>query len=84
MRPGNFRVRGDTLELAPAYEDDKVYRIAFFGDEVERIVELNPLTGELLAEHSKINLFPAKHFVTDEEKLQAAINDIANFSQVLE
>ncbi len=76
LRPGNFRVRGDTLELAPAYEDDRVYRIAFWGDEVERIIELNPMTGELLQEHSKINLFPAKHFVTDEEKLQAAIRGI--------
>ena len=76
MRPGNFRVRGDTLELAPAYEDDKVYRIAFFGDEVERITEFNPMTGELISEHQKINLFPAKHFVTDEDKLKAALNDI--------
>ncbi len=76
LRPGNFRVRGDTLELAPAYEDDRIYRIAFWGDEVERIIELNPMTGELLQEHSKINLFPAKHFVTDEEKLQAAIRGI--------
>jgi len=76
MRPGNFRVRGDTLELAPAYEDDVVYRIAFFGDEVERITEFNPMTGELIREHTKVNLFPAKHFVTDEEKLQAAIRGI--------
>jgi excinuclease ABC subunit B len=76
LSPGNFRVRGDTLEIAPAYEDDKLYRIAFWGDQVERILEINPVTGEILAEHPRFSLFPAKHFVTDEEKLQQAIKDI--------
>jgi excinuclease ABC subunit B len=76
LSPGNFRVRGDTLEIAPAYEDDKLYRIAFWGDQVERILEINPVTGEILAEHPRFSLFPAKHFVTDEEKLQQAIRDI--------
>ena len=51
LRPGTFRVRGDTLEMHPAYEDKKVYRISFFGDEVERIIELNPLTGEVYASY---------------------------------
>ncbi|HLF89948.1 MAG TPA: excinuclease ABC subunit UvrB, partial [Anaerolineales bacterium] len=76
LRPGNFRVRGDTLEIAPAYEDDTVYRISFWGDEVERMVKVNPLTGEMLGELAKLNLFPAKHFVADEDKLQQALKDI--------
>ena len=48
LRPGTFRVRGDTLEIIPAYQDDLGYRITFFGDEVERIMEFDPLTGEML------------------------------------
>ncbi len=75
LRPGAFRVRGDTLEIVPAY-DDHGYRIEFFGDQVERIVEFDPLTGELLAERQKTSIYPAKHFITEEEKLQAAIRDI--------
>ena len=70
-----FRIRGDTLEMLPAYEDVAL-RIEFFGDEVERIVELDPLTGELLAERERVDIYPAKHFVTSAEKLEAAITDI--------
>ena len=70
-----FRIRGDTLELLPAYEDVAV-RIEFFGDEVERIVELDPLTGEILAERQRIDIYPAKHFVTSAEKIDAGIADI--------
>ena len=70
-----FRIRGDTLEMLPAYEDVAL-RIEFFGDEVERIVELDPLTGELLAERERVDIYPAKHFVTSAEKLEAAIGDI--------
>ena len=70
-----FRIRGDTLEMLPAYEDVAL-RIEFFGDEVERIVELDPLTGELLAERERVDIYPAKHFVTSAEKLEAAIADI--------
>src|ERR687890_2061049 len=58
---GAFRVRGDTLEIFPAYEDIAV-RVEFFGDEVERIVEVDPLTGELLIERLEVDVFPAKHF----------------------
>jgi excinuclease ABC subunit B len=76
LKPGSFRVRGDTLEIAPAYEDDTVYRISFWGDEVERMMKVNPVTGELYGEIAKLNLFPAKHFVADEDKLQQAIKDI--------
>jgi excinuclease ABC subunit B len=70
-----FRVRGDTLELQPASEETLV-RIEFFGDEVERITELDPLTGELLAERQETNVYPATHFVTPADKLKEAIVDI--------
>ncbi len=64
-----FRVRGDTLELQPAY-DDSIVRVQFFGDEVERITELDPLTGELLAERKELNVYPASHYVTPPDKLK--------------
>ncbi len=70
-----FRVRGDTLELIPAAEDHLV-RVEFFGDEVERITELDPLTGELLAERKEVNVYPASHFVTPADKLGAAVKAI--------
>jgi len=76
LRPGTFRVRGDTLEIIPAYQDRQGYRITFFGDEVERIVEFNAITGELRRELSTVAIYPAKHFITEEEKLQQAITDI--------
>ncbi len=72
---GRFRIRGDTLEIQPAYEERAV-RIQFWGDEIERIVEIDPLTGELLAEREQIDIYPAKHFVTSHDKLTAAIADI--------
>ena len=72
---GKFRIRGDTLELVPAYEEAAV-RIQFFGDEIERIIQVDPLTGEVLAEKQDMYLFPANHFVTPKEKLELAIEDI--------
>ena len=72
---GRFRIRGDTLEIQPAYEELAV-RIQFWGDEIERILEIDPLTGELLAEREQIDIYPAKHFVTSYDKLMAAIADI--------
>ena len=72
---GKFRIRGDTLEIVPAY-DEAAVRIQFFGDEIERIVELDPLTGELLGERQEIAIYPARHFVTTQEKLELAITDI--------
>ncbi|TET13792.1 MAG: excinuclease ABC subunit UvrB, partial [Dehalococcoidia bacterium] len=72
---GRFRIRGDTLEIQPAYEE-LALRIQFWGDEVERILEIDPLTGELLAEREQIDIYPAKHFVTSYDKLMAAIEDI--------
>ena len=76
LKLGTFRVRGDTLEVMPAYTDAFGYRIAFFGEEVERIAEFQPLTGEILAEREALEIFPAKHFITQAEKLQQAIKDI--------
>ena len=70
-----FRVRGDTLEIMPAYEDVAV-RVEFFGEDVERIVELDPLTGELIAQRDQIDIYPAKHFVTSREKLDDAVIEI--------
>jgi excinuclease ABC subunit B len=70
-----FRVRGDTLELQPASEEH-IVRIEFFGDSVERITELDPLTGELLAERKETNVYPATHYVTPADKLKEAIVDI--------
>jgi excinuclease ABC subunit B len=72
---GRFRVRGDTVEIVPAYEDLAV-RIQFFGDEVEKIVEIDPLTGELLAQRQETAIYPAKHFVTSQERLDLAVQDI--------
>ena len=72
---GKFRVRGDTLEIHPAY-DDLAVRIEFFGDEIERITELDPLTGEVLAERDRVDIYPARHFVTPREKMNEAIKDI--------
>ena len=70
-----FRVRGDTLELQPASEE-RLVRVEFFGDEVERITELDSLTGELIAERDDVNVYPATHFVTPADKLAAAVVDI--------
>jgi len=72
---GRFRIRGDTLEIQPTYEE-LALRIEFFGDEVERIVSIDPLTGELLSELDSIDIYPAKHFVTSQEKLISAIKSI--------
>jgi excinuclease ABC subunit B len=72
---GTFRVRGDTLEIYPVY-DELAVRVEFFGDEVERIVEVDPLTGEILSEKDTIEIFPARHFVTTSDKLALAIADI--------
>jgi excinuclease ABC subunit B len=74
---GRFRLRGDTLEIQPAYEE-LALRIEFFGDEIERIVEIDPLTGELLAEMDSVDIYPAKHFVTSHDKLMRAIGSIQN------
>ena len=69
---GRFRLRGDVLEIGPAYED-RLIRIEFFGDEIEAIRYVNPITGELLKSLERISIYPAKHFVTPKERLAAAL-----------
>jgi len=76
LRQGVFRLRGDTLEVFPAYEKNLAYRISFFGDEIERIISLNPITGEIFQDLEHVEIYPAKHFITQEERLRQAINDI--------
>src|SRR5512140_2455103 len=76
LRPGTFRVRGDTLEIIPAYEDKKGFRITFFGDEVERIMQFSPLTGEVFDEPKEVSIYPAKQYLTDADRLKEAIRNI--------
>lgn len=75
LKRGTFRARGDTLEIVPAYAET-AFRIQLFGDEIERISEFDPLTGELLEDHGQIKIFPAKQFVTDDDKMRQALHDI--------
>jgi excinuclease ABC subunit B len=75
LGPGTFRARGDVLEIYPAYEDS-AFRVNLFGDEIDKIVEFDPLTGEVLAAHETIVIFPAAQYIADNEKLKAAIRDI--------
>ncbi|BDV01773.1 UvrABC system protein B [Thermodesulfomicrobium sp. WS] len=73
---GTFRVRGDSLEIIPAYHHERALRLEFFGDELEAIFETNPLTGEILDEVEKTVLFPASHYVSDRDNLARAMADI--------
>jgi excinuclease ABC subunit B len=72
LRRGRFRLRGDTLEVMPAYSD-LAYRIEFFGDEIERITEIDPLSGEVLRRLDTVEIYPAKHFITPQDKLTEAL-----------
>jgi excinuclease ABC subunit B len=72
LKSGTFRVRGDTLEVMPAYEDRLIYRVMFFGDEVEKISSLNPLTGEMV-ELPELMIYPAKHYIAREDSLPISI-----------
>lgn len=76
VKPGIFRVRGDTLEILPAYSDREAIRISFFGDEIEEITRLNPLTGEVLEKSDQVDIYPAKHYVTEEKRMEKALLDI--------
>ena len=69
---GRFRVRGDVLEIFPAYEDVAV-RVEFFGDEIERMTEIDPLTGEVLGKRQRLDIYPAKHWVTTQQRLNHAV-----------
>lgn len=73
---GTFRVRGDVLEIFPASRDEQAIRVEFFGDEIERITEIDVLTGEVLAEREHVAIFPASHYVTRAENLKRAIKSI--------
>ncbi len=75
LRRGKFRLRGDTLEMMPAYAD-MAYRVEFFGDEVDRITEIDPLTGEVVRKLDELEIFPAKHFITPQDKLTEALQII--------
>lgn len=75
---GRFRVRGDVVEIFPASRDERALRVEFFGDEIEKIREVDALTGEVLAEVEHVAIFPATHFVTNEEHLEKAIARIQN------
>jgi len=72
---GKFRVRGDVIELCPAYEEIG-YRIELFGDEVERLATIDPVTGSVLETHEEMYVYPAKHFVLPEERIQGAVESI--------
>ena len=73
---GTFRVRGDVVEIFPASRDERCIRVEFFGDEIDRMTEVDALTGEVLGERHHVAIFPASHFVTREEKLKKAIVSI--------
>lgn len=76
IKPGNFRVRGDTLEIQPAYENEHVFRISFFGDEVEKIMDVHPVTGEVFQNLPELDIYPAKHYIAAEDRLKKSIQDI--------
>ena len=73
---GRFRVRGDVVEIFPAGNSEHAYRVEFFGDEIDRIVEVDSLTGEIIGEREQVSLFPATHFMTNEENMARALGSI--------
>ncbi len=72
---GNFRARGDVLEIYPAYADT-AYRVELFGDEIDRLTEFDPTTGEVLEHHSSVTVYPAKQFIADKDRMRQALTDI--------
>ncbi|MDX9863601.1 MAG: excinuclease ABC subunit UvrB [Anaerolineaceae bacterium] len=76
LKPGTFRVRGDVLEIIPAYEDKTAYRISFFGDEIENLTKVDRLTGEVLDRPNQVQIYPAKHYITEEDRMKKALMDI--------
>ncbi|MDE6492441.1 MAG: excinuclease ABC subunit UvrB [Lactobacillus sp.] len=74
---GRFRVRGDVVEIFPAGNSNHAYRVEFFGDEIDRIVEIDSLTGEIIGERENISLFPATHFMTNDEPMKRALKAIS-------
>ena len=73
---GPFRVRGDVLEVIPAYEHERALRLEFFGDEIEAVREIDPLTGEILGNIGKTVIYPASHYVSDRDNLERAMSDV--------
>jgi excinuclease ABC subunit B len=77
FRRGTFRARGDVVEIFPAYEDEEVIRVELFGDEIDSLVVVNPLRGEILRDLDRINVYPANHYVAPAERLEAAVEGIS-------
>ncbi|MGD2182803.1 excinuclease ABC subunit UvrB [Lusitaniella coriacea] len=75
LKRGNFRVKGDVLDIVPAYED-RIIRVEFFGDEIDAMRYIDPVSGEILHDLPAVNIYPARHFVTPEEQLESACEDI--------
>jgi excinuclease ABC subunit B len=85
LKRGTYRVRGDVLDVFPVYEEDKVIRLEFFGDELEAIWEIDPLTGEVLGQLDKVTVYPATHYVTPQEQMDRALEEIeAELAQQVE
>ncbi len=82
FRRGTFRARGDVIEVFPAYEEDRVIRFELFGDELESILEVDPLRGEILAERDTIKVYPAGHYVTPAKRIERAIDSIRDELEV--
>src|SRR5699024_6694097 len=76
FKRGTFRVRGDSVEVIPASREEHCIRIEFYGDEIDRIREVDALTGEMIGDSDHVAIFPASHFVTREEKMKKAIKNI--------
>src|SRR5699024_6539649 len=76
IRRGTFWVRGDSIEIIPASREEQCVRIEFFGDEIDRIREVDAMTGEIVGDREHIAIFPASHYVTREDKLKLAIKNI--------
>src|SRR5699024_11505109 len=76
LKRGTFRVRGDSVEIIPASKEEHCIRMEFFGDEIDRIREVDALTGEIIGDREHAAIFPASHFVTGDEKMKIAIQNI--------
>ena len=76
LHPGVFRVRGDVLEVFPAYEEKRAYRISFFGDEVEDIMAFSPVTGEIFEKPATLDIYPAKHYIAESDRMEKALGGI--------
>lgn len=76
FKRGTFRAKGDTLEIYPSDQNEKAIRVEFWGDEIEKIAEINPLTGKTIALRQHVMIFPNSHYVTQREKMERAIGTI--------